>query len=223
MSLLLGDDRIEILGGQMAATILAREDGAAIGSRVEQESLSAVLARLLDDAREAILRDRDTALACIVRASALLRTQRGRDDSGQDPVPAALVRGGLAPWQIIRIKAHVEAHLDSVIRMRDLAVIARLSSCHFARSFTRSFGMSPFAYITGRRLARAQHLMLTTDDPLSQIALACGLYDQSHLARLFRRHLGTSPNVWRRHHRGEPSAPFDGLPMSGLQHCEALP
>jgi transcriptional regulator GlxA family with amidase domain len=91
--------------------------------------------------------------------------------------------------------------------MRDLAAIARLSTGHFCRSFTRSFGVAPFAYVAGRRLARAQELMLTTEDPLSQIALACGLCDQSHLTRLFRRHLGTSPNVWRRSHRGDPAAP----------------
>ena len=90
--------------------------------------------------------------------------------------------------------------------MRDLAAIARLSTGHFCRSFTRSFGVAPFAYVAGRRLARAQELMLTTDDPLSQIALACGLCDQSHLTRLFRRHVGTSPNAWRRSHRGDPAA-----------------
>jgi AraC family transcriptional regulator len=121
------------------------------------------------------------------------------------------VRGGLAPWQIVRVRAYVEAHLDSTIRMRDLAAIARLSTGHFSRSFTRSFGVAPFAYIAGRRLARAQDLMLTTDDPLCQIALACGLCDQSHLTRLFRRHVGTSPNTWRRRHRGEPPAPLAGL------------
>jgi AraC-like DNA-binding protein len=230
MSLLLGGDQIAITGAHVASTIMTRRGGPAVGTRMaaaqvdweEPGSLSSVLVRLLDDASEAISRDRDAARACIACASALLRTQLARDDDGQAHGAATLVRGGLAPWQIIRVKDHVEAHLDSAIRMRDLAAIARLSTCHFARSFTRSLEMSPFAYITGRRLARAQHLMLTTDDHISQIAVACGLYDQSHLARLFRRHVGTSPNIWRRHHRGEPSTPLDTLPMPGLQHCEAL-
>src|SRR5215510_10333934 len=96
--------------------------------------------------------------------------------------------------------------------MRDLAPLARLSAGHFSRSFTRSFGIAPFAYVAGRRLARAQELMLTTDEPLSQIALACGLCDQSHLTRLFRRHVGTSPNAWRRSHRGAPDAPPPARP-----------
>jgi len=167
----------------------------------ERGRLAATVIKLLEDADDVICRDRDAARACIARASALLR-----DDIRPAHAPAALVQGGLAPWQISRVKAHVEAHFDSTLRMRDLAVIVRLSTGHFCRSFTRSFGVAPFAYVAGRRLAHAQELMLTTDDPLSQIALACGLCDQSHLTRLFRRHVGTSPNVWRRSHRDEPAA-----------------
>jgi len=158
--------------------------------------------RVLEDADEAIYRDREAAKACIARASALLR-----DEADYDRMPATLVRGGLTPWQMRRVKAHVEAHLDSTIRIGDLAVLAGLSTSHFSRSFARSFGVSPFAYIARCRLARAQELMLTTADPLSGIAVACGLYDQSHLTRLFRRHVGTSPNAWRRHHSNGPTAP----------------
>jgi len=168
----------------------------------ERGRLAAIVIKLLDDAGEAIYRDRDAARTCIARASALLR-----DDIRPEPAPPTVVQGGLAPWQIARVKAHVETHLDATLRMRDLAAIARLSAGHFSRSFTRSFGVAPFAYVAGRRLARAQELMLTTDEPLSQIALACGLCDQSHLTRLFRRHVGTSPNAWRRSHKSDPDAP----------------
>jgi AraC-like DNA-binding protein len=41
-------------------------------------------------------------------------------------------------------------------------------------------------------------MMLTTTEPLCRIALDCGLCDQSHLTRLFRRVVGTTPNAWRR-------------------------
>jgi AraC family transcriptional regulator len=40
--------------------------------------------------------------------------------------------------------------------------------------------------------------MLTTEDPLSQIALACGMADQAHLSKLFRRGVGETPSAWRR-------------------------
>jgi|SRR5882672_9600170 len=183
------------------AAIIAQQQVARTRADTGIRQRAATVIKLLQDADEAIERDRDAARACIARASALLR-----DDTRPAHAPAALVQGGLAPWQIARVKAHVEAHLESTLRMRDLAAIARLSTGHFCRAFARSFGTAPFAYVAGRRLARAQELMLTTDDPLSQIALACGLCDQSHLTRLFRRHVGTSPNAWRRSHRGDPGA-----------------
>ena len=188
-----------IIAQQQVALALTANSG--VQQRVGRGRLAATVIKLLEDADDVIDRDRDAARACIARASALLR-----DDIRPAHAPAALVQGGLAPWQISRVKAHVEANLESTLRMRDLAAIARLSTGHFSRSFTRSFGVAPFAYVAGRRLARAQELMLTTDDPLSQIALACGLCDQSHLTRLFRRHVGTSPNAWRRSHGSGPDA-----------------
>ena len=123
---------------------------------------------------------------------------------------AAPARGGLAPWQVLRTKAHVEANLDSTVRAGDLAAIARLSPGHFSRAFKGSLGVAPTAYIAGRRVARAQALMLTTNDPLCQIALACGFYDQSHLTRVFRRCAGASPRDWRRRHRDGVAPPPAG-------------
>lgn len=125
-----------------------------------------------------------------------------RAAQARPPAPASLIppRGGLAPWQVLRVKTHVEAHLDSTLRARDLAAMVRLSAGHFCRAFKRSLGVAPIAYIAGRRVASAQQRMLATDEPLSQIALACGFYDQAHLTRLFRRHAGTTPHAWRRHH-----------------------
>jgi len=40
--------------------------------------------------------------------------------------------------------------------------------------------------------------MLSTNKPLSEIAAECGLADQAHLTRLFRKVVGESPAVWRR-------------------------
>jgi AraC family transcriptional regulator len=108
------------------------------------------------------------------------------------------VRGGLSPWQIRKVTSYVEAHLDRPIRNEDLATIVRLNPSHFGRAFRNSFGEPPHEYVIRRRVERAQGLMLSTDASLSEIALDCGLADQSHLTRLFRRIVGDSPRAWRR-------------------------
>jgi AraC-like DNA-binding protein len=107
-------------------------------------------------------------------------------------------RGGLAPWQIRRVSTHIEAHLSETVQCEDLAHLARLSLSHFMRAFRDSFGCPPHTYLIRRRMELAQGLMLTTDMALGNIALECGLADQSHLSRLFQKYLGQSPAAWRR-------------------------
>src|SRR5262245_2176317 len=103
------------------------------------------------------------------------------------------VRPGLAPWQVRRVLAHIDANLGTPMRNKELAAIARLSLFHFGVVFRKSTGESPREHIIRRRVERAQGLMLSSDKPLSDIAFECGLADQAHLSRLFRRIVGESP------------------------------
>ena len=107
-------------------------------------------------------------------------------------------RGGLAPWQVRRLTMHIENHLAESVQCEDLARLVGLSLSHFMRAFRESFGCPPHAYLMRRRMEYAQGLMLTTNTPLGQIALECGLADQSHLSRLFQKFVGETPAAWRR-------------------------
>ncbi|WP_176593771.1 helix-turn-helix domain-containing protein [Sphingobium sp. EM0848] len=109
-----------------------------------------------------------------------------------------LAKGGLAAWQVRRVTDHIDRQLDTALVTEDLATVAQLSTGHFCRAFKTSLGETPHAYIIRQRIRRAQWLMLKTRDTLSQIAYACGLTDQAHLTRLFRRIVGTTPMSWRR-------------------------
>jgi AraC-like DNA-binding protein len=112
--------------------------------------------------------------------------------------PARQGRAGLAPWQVRRVATFMDANLSESIHCDDMARVTRLSISHFMRAFRESFGAPPHAYLMRRRMELAQRLMLTTDTGLRQIALDCGLADQSHLTRLFHRLVGESPAAWRR-------------------------
>lgn len=113
------------------------------------------------------------------------------------PVPQA-VSGGLARWQIERVLRHIEDGLDGPILLAQLAATVRLSAGYFSRAFKQSFGTPPHAYIMMCRIERAKILLLTTEVPLCEVALECGLADQAHLSRLFRRLTGETPFAWRR-------------------------
>ncbi|WP_312144740.1 AraC family transcriptional regulator [Brevundimonas sp.] len=116
----------------------------------------------------------------------------------RDSQPA---RGGLAPWQMRQVADFVGANLDSRIQVEDLAERARLSGSHFCRAFKVTTGETPHAYVMRRRLEHAQEMMVETEESLCHIADACGLADQAHLTRLFRRHAGVTPFQWRRLNR----------------------
>lgn len=154
--------------------------------------LQSVMAELCTAVRSALDDERGTAEDSLRRASAILE---GIGESGAVKEQA---RGGLSPWQVRKVMCHIEAHLDRTIRNEDLAALARLNPSHFGRAFRNSFGEPPHEYVIRRRVERAQGLMLSTEASLSEIALDCGLADQSHLTRLFRRIVGESPRAWRR-------------------------
>jgi AraC-like DNA-binding protein len=108
------------------------------------------------------------------------------------------VRSGLAPWQLRRANAFIEAHLDKDPSISDIAKECGLSASHFARAFRQACGMPPHRWLLKRRIERAKELLLDGDLEIAQIALACGFTDQSHLTRAFSRSEGYSPGKWRR-------------------------
>jgi AraC family transcriptional regulator len=115
------------------------------------------------------------------------------------PTTQKMVSGdGLAARQAKRALEYIEAHLGSQIEIREIAKLLALSKSHFSRTFKRSVGFSPRAYVSARRVERAKLMMRSTSERLSDIALICGFADQSHLNRHFRRIVGMSPGLWRR-------------------------
>jgi transcriptional regulator GlxA family with amidase domain len=101
-----------------------------------------------------------------------------------------------------RVIAHVEANLSRKIPVQELARLLGLSASHFCRAFKCTFGASPRHYVMRRRIEVAQGMMLTTSEPLSSIAVRCGMCDQSHFTRSFHRIVGETPYTWRRTRRG---------------------
>jgi AraC family transcriptional regulator len=168
---------------------------ASTASRMARVFDREVLAQLIIDASSFFETDRPKARRCIDQAVEIVRGGRDEALGRRDP---GVRRGGLSGWQVKHVLAHIEANLGEKIRIDDLALCARVSAGHFFRKFRASFGITPQAYIMRQRILRAEHLMSSSNEPLARIALECGLCDQAHLSRSFRRVVGVSPNVWRR-------------------------
>jgi AraC-like DNA-binding protein len=166
------------------------------------------LAKLLDTARRELQRDRDAAKASPVTASHILQAEIERYSGANGSTT-----GGLAAWQIVRVRAYIDSNLHRTIHIRDLSAVARRSPAHFSRKFKLAVGESPHAYVVKRRLERACRLMMTSAEPLSEIALSVGFSDQAHLCRLFRQAFGQSPAHWRR----ERAIPGEVISRIGIE------
>ncbi|MAW98784.1 MAG: AraC family transcriptional regulator [Sphingomonas sp.] len=164
------------------------------------------LSELLTHARESLGSNPQRAMACLDRIADLFEAIEPESDVEAMLLPsprpsnmaAAPARGGLAPWQLRRALTFVERHLSGPVPIEALAKETRLSNGHFCRAFKVTTGETPHNFLIRQRIRHAQRLMLTSNDTLSQIACACGLTDQAHLTRLFRKLVGETPLVWRR-------------------------
>ena len=162
----------------------------------------AVAAQMQDAAIYTRRGDARAAYAPISSAIELLRklhSETGRkSQSAAHAESEVRVRGALPGWRIRPVVEHIELRLGEPIRVQELARIAGFSNSYFCRAFKARFGVTVHGYVTGRRMQMAQHYMLTTSRCLTEIALCCGMADQSHLTRIFRREFGEPPAQWRR-------------------------
>jgi AraC family transcriptional regulator len=164
---------------------------------------------LLDAAVGELNRDH-SAKCTILQAASLLREQI-------DPPAATAAAGGggrLLAWQARKVREYIDGHITGPILVADLCTLIQRSEAHFSRSFKRTFGVSPHAFVIQRRLEMAARYMLETDTGLSDVALECGFTDQAHLCKHFRQSTGETPAAWRRarrtHDLGDRGASLSG-------------
>jgi AraC family transcriptional regulator len=84
------------------------------------------------------------------------------------------------------------------LRMTALARQLGVHPVHLARAFRSAFHCTPGDYLARCRVGRAVQLLRTSGRSLADVALAAGFFDQSHLSRSFQRHLGITPQAYRR-------------------------
>ena len=108
------------------------------------------------------------------------------------------LRCALMTWQVKRVESYIDSNMCGRLRVPDLARIVALSPSHFCRIFKATFNLTVHCYVMQRRIESAKRQMLDTSDNLCSIALSCGMSDQAHLTRCFRKFVGMTPSAWRR-------------------------
>jgi AraC family transcriptional regulator len=106
-------------------------------------------------------------------------------------------RAGLTRKRLHRVMEHIAAHVDSGIRLSDLAETAGVSPHYFAELFKESTGVSPHQYVLRHRVGRARELLRDPRVTVLEAAIRTGFVDQSHFSKMFRRIVGVLPSEYR--------------------------
>ena len=102
-----------------------------------------------------------------------------------------------------RAMTYINQNLDKRITLQEIAEVAGFSRTYFSSLFTQLNGLSPWEYITIRRVERSKDLLKNTSDAVITISEKCGFSNLSNFNRIFSRITGTSPSKYRKLHRIE--------------------
>jgi AraC-like DNA-binding protein len=213
---LLGSEILAVDAGEAAEAT-----GFVALSHEQRRRLGSVV-RLLETAGQNLSHGDNEAYRCVAKATALLQAECELAAASQGSTKR---RDFLPAWKMARVMTFVDANLDRPIRIDEMASIAKLSCSHFSRAFRSTVGEPPSAFVIRRRVERAEQFILLSDKPLSQIALECGMADQSHLTKLFRRSYGMSPGKWRKLQHGSETAMVErneALPLALPSNAPAI-
>ena len=110
------------------------------------------------------------------------------------PIPAG---SGLPAESLARVEKYVRDHLSEPLGIDLLAEAAGFSRRHFLRAFRQRTGQTPMHYVYSARLDEAAFRLANSDEPVTDIAAACGFSHAQHLGTTFRRATGLTPSQFR--------------------------
>ncbi len=105
---------------------------------------------------------------------------------------------GLTPDQQTQLVRYTRAHLAEAVTPADLAALLDLSPNYFSRLFSRTFKLTPRAWLNRERLRAAAELLSRSHLTVYQVADRFGYSDVPQFSRQFKSVMGVSPMAYRR-------------------------
>src|SRR5215510_2131134 len=103
-----------------------------------------------------------------------------------------------APGDILvhlrRARDHADRNYAEPLTLDELADTAGLSKYHFTRLFKATYGITPMAYVSERRIERAQDLLRATNLTVTEICFAVGFSSLGSFSSRFSAVVGETPS-----------------------------
>lgn len=97
-----------------------------------------------------------------------------------------------------QIKEYLDEHYLENLKLPQIAAALHMNMYYLAHTFKKSTGQSPMQYVTHRRIAEAQNMLLSTDLAITEIALRCGWNDSNYFQNVFSSTVGMPPGKYRK-------------------------
>jgi AraC-like DNA-binding protein len=125
---------------------------------------------------------------------------------------------GVVLVHLRRSRDHIDRHFTTDLDLDQLAAVAGFSKYHFHRLFRSAYGMTPAAYLTRRRIERAQDLLRTSNLTVTEVCMAVGYASLGSFASSFKAVTGETPGAFQRRWAatGTPRIPGCFVFMWGL-------
>lgn len=94
-----------------------------------------------------------------------------------------------------KVREYLDQHYDEEISLKQLARLVELSPYYLLRLFRKEVGVTPYIYLTHRRIIIAKQL-LTAGHSIAEVAYETGFVDQSHLTNRFKHIVGVTPRQY---------------------------
>jgi AraC-like DNA-binding protein len=103
------------------------------------------------------------------------------------------------PAWVQELKEIIQDHIDTSLSLKELSKGLEINPSYLSREFSKYFEDLSFGeYIRKQRIAKAVELMQSPSYSLTEIAYLTGFSDQSHFTRIFKKHTGQNPSVYRK-------------------------
>ena len=93
---------------------------------------------------------------------------------------------------------YIHENYTEKIQVPYLAKLEGLSNSRYITLFSKETGKTPSEYILELRLQRACDLLLSTDIGIGPIGASSGYKDQYFFSKIFKKHIGVSPQEYRK-------------------------
>jgi len=97
------------------------------------------------------------------------------------------------------LKEIIQDQIDTNISLKQLSLNLDINPAYLSREFSKYFDNLSFGdYIRKHRIEKAIEYLNNSNYSLTKIAYLTGFSDQSHFTRIFKKHTGQNPSVYRK-------------------------